>query len=259
MDDKKMERDIYKTLKGHTDDVVNEKEEIWNYIESQINLQENKLIPTTKKKEEKKVKQRKKSTRRLFGLVVAAAIVVLVFGMFTTNTGQAFVEQIKQYFVPEKEVITEIEGDQEQSEVILQERVDYIIYIDEERYQLVQEGGVDKIVPKVPLEDKYPEVSMTISQIVDKTPEQLANEYADQLKSSFETVKEIESVTEPVNGLLVSAIDGNEWDSKVNKLYIISNGREGSFVFDLKYFLEASEGHGARFYHMLKEFQIVEE
>lgn len=260
MDDKKMERNLYETLKGHTDDVVNEKEEIWKYIESQISLQENNIVRATKNKGEREVKQReKKSTGRLVVLVATAAIVAFVFGIFTTNTGQAFVEQLKQYFEPKKEVITEIEGDQEQSEVILQDRVDYIIYIDEEMYQLIQEQDVDKIVPKVPLEDKYPEVSMTISQIVDKTPEQLVNEYVEQLGTSFETVKEIETVTEPVSGFLVSAIDGNEWNSKVNKVYIISNGREGSFVFDLKYFLEASEGHGARFYHMLEEFQIVEE
>lgn len=164
-----------------------------------------------------------------------------------------------KYFEPEKKIVNEIEGKPEEQEVILQNRSDYIIYIDEERYKLVNEEGFDIIVPKIPLEERYPEVSMSILQVVDKTPEQLAAQYSEKLKNTFQTINEIETVTDPVNGFLVSAIDGNEWDSPINKVYIISNGKNGSFVFDLKYFLEAAEGHGARFYYMLEEFEIVEE
>jgi len=58
--------------------------------------------------------------------------------------------------------------------------------------------------------------------------------------------------------ILLAAVDGSEWDSKVTQVYIISNEKEGSFVIQQKYFLEAAEGHGTRFYHILNEFKIVE-
>ncbi|QCR30923.1 hypothetical protein [Lysinibacillus sp. SGAir0095] len=251
MDEKNLEREIKNAINKNTDDYLEDKEEIWSHIESRLDLKEQKGNGA--------LRINKKSKRRLRGVLISAAILVLIFSVINvTTTGQAFVERMKQYFEPEKHVVTEIEGKPEEQEVILHEKADYVIYIDEERYKMIQEGDKDLITTKEPLEERYPEVSMTISQVVDKTPEQLAQEYSHELKTSFATVKEIESVTEPVEGLLVAAIDGSEWDSRVSKIYIISNGREGSFVFNIKYFLEAAEGHGARFYHMLEEFQVVQ-
>lgn len=241
------ERDIKKSLHQYTDYSSNEKEEIWNGISSQLNL----------KVKSSRSAKRREGKAKLISVIAIAAAVVFAFSFLNTNTGQAIVNEVMKYFEPEKKVVNEIEGSPEELEVTLQECADYIIYVDQERYQLVNENDVDLIVPKVPLEERFPEVSMSISQVVDQTPEELALQYEEKLKTSFQTVKEIESVTEPINGLLVSAIDGSEWDSPVNKVYIIPNGKEGSFVFDLKYFLEAAEGHGARFYYMLEEFEIV--
>lgn len=248
MDEKRLEQDIKEALNNKSNDYIEDKEEIWHKIESQLNFKGESLLK----------QKSKKSKGRFISIVISAAVMAVILGFVTaTTTGQAFVEQIKQYFEPEKNVVTEIEGHPEEQEVILHEKADYVIYIDEERYKMIQEGEQDIITTKEPLEERFPEVSMTIFQVIDKTPEQLATDYAENLKGSFTTVKEIETVTEPVEGLMVSAIDGSEWDSEVNRIYIISNGNEGSFVFDLKYFLEAAEGHGARFYHMLEEFQIV--
>ncbi|MDI7742312.1 hypothetical protein QMK38_09890 [Lysinibacillus fusiformis] len=249
MDEKNFEKEVKEALKNKTNHYLDGKDEVWRNIESRLNLKE-------------KSPKRQKTTKskgRFVGIAITAAVLVVLLGFATvTTTGQAFVERLKQYFEPEKNVVTEIEGHPEEQEVILHERADYVIYIDEERYKMIHEGDKDIVTTKEPLEERYPEVSMTISQVIDKTPEQLAKEYSEELKTSFATVKEIETVTEPVNGILVSAIDGSEWDSPVNKIYLVSNGNEGSFVFDLKYFLEAAEGHGARFYHMLEEFQIVQ-
>lgn len=48
---------------------------------------------------------------------------------------------------------------------------------------------------------------------------------------------------EPVNGFLLHGIaDG---------------GQDGSFTLTERYFLEAAEGHGARFYSMAEEFMAV--
>ena len=67
-------------------------------------------------------------------------------------------------------------------------------------------------------------------------------------------------MTEPVEGYQLHGIQngGQKWDDEVVHAYVISNGKEGSFVITERYFLEAAEGHGARFYAMLQEFQILE-
>lgn len=268
MDEKNVDKEIKISLLKNTDDVIRKKEEIWNNVEIKLALNEEKTnINLTKIKETNmsyKPRGSKRSTKKSMmpkSWLTATIAAALLIGIFTasTDTGQAFVNNIKEYFAPQKQVIDEIEGMPEEKEVVLKEgEAGYIIYIDEERYNMIGEDGIDKIVPNQKLDDKYPEVSMTITQVEDKTPEQLAEEITNELQSSFRAVKEIEKIIDPVEGLLVSAIDGDEWNSKVTQVYIVSNGKAGSFVIQQKYFLEAAEGHGARFYNMLKEFKVVE-
>ncbi|WNF36860.1 hypothetical protein RJD24_21100 [Bacillaceae bacterium IKA-2] len=268
MDDKNVDKEIRANLLKNTSDALKKKEEIWGNIEIKLAIDKANSINNLSEREEinmknerrtstGKVKKKSKSRGWITGTIAAAVLL----GIFTTSTdtGQAVVSNIKEYFAPEKQVVEEIEGMPEEKEVVLKEsKSGYIIYIDEERYKLIEEDGIDKIVTKEPLGEIYPEVAMEISQVEDKTPEQLATSIQQELENSFETVREITTVTEPVEGLLISAIDGLEWDSRVTRVYIISNEKEGSFVIQKKYFLEAEEGHGARFHHMLKEFKIVE-
>jgi hypothetical protein len=223
-------------------------------ITEEKNVKEQKGVQRMKK--EKRHMHRSISKWLLSGTIAA----IIILGVFTrTNTGQALINDIKKYFEPEKKITQEIEGMSEEKEMALQEgEAGYVIYIDEERYTFVKEREQDIIIPKTPLEERYPEVSMTISQVVDKEPEELASQIHQELKKTFKEVKDVTTVKEPVKGLLVAAIDGNEWDSLVTQVYIISNSKKGSFVIQEKYFLEAAEGHGSRFYHMLKEFEVVE-
>jgi hypothetical protein len=101
---------------------------------------------------------------------------------------------------------------------------------------------------------------MEISQDKDSTPEELAAQFEEELKADFSKVDAAQKVTEPVEGITIHAIDGGtEWDDEVVNYYLVDNTQGGTFVIKQKYFLEASEGHGARFYNMLKEFTIVPE
>lgn len=246
-----------RSMNKHTDSMLQHKEDIWGKIEEELFMTETSRKTTHG--------QRHKQTKRKFGKqigwIIGVAAAASIIGVFTTtNTGQAFVEQIKQYFEPKKHVQEEIEGMPEDKEIVLQDtKSGYVIYIDEERYKLVEEEGRDVIVPSVPLEDRYPEVSMSIEQAENETPEQAAARIQQELAGQYETVKEPEAVTEPLKATLLSAIDGQQWDSPVIKVYVLSNERGGSFIITAKYFLEAAEGHGARFYHMLQQFTIVEE
>jgi len=245
--------DMKRSLEQHTDSMLKHKEDIWKNIEEELFMAQ----PSRKTTHAK----RKSGAGKRIGWIISVVAAASIIGVFTTtNTGQALVNQIKQYFEPKKQVEENIEGMPEDKEIVLQDtKSGYIIYIDEERYKLVEEQDRDVIVPNPPLDDMYPEVSMSIEQVEDETPEEAIVRLQKELAEQYATVKEPEAVTKPLNATLLSAIDGNEWNSPVSKVYVLSNERGGSFIITEKYFLEASEGHGARFYYALEQFQIVEE
>jgi len=227
------------------------KNQIWNDLE-QVWFSYNKLS----KGDVRKMKKR----NRAIPLLITAAIVVLIAFSLQTDKGTAFMKEIKDLFVPEKEVIQSIEGMDEKTEVQLNEGSDseYVIYVDEERYKMINGVESDLITTKDPLPENYPDVSMEIKQVPDVTPEVLVKDFEIELKKEFPELRAIEEVTEPVTGYLLHGIIGNQADSVVVHAYVISNGKEGSFVITEYYFLEAAEGHGARFHRMLESFEIVE-
>ena len=201
--------------------------------------------------------------RRKMNLVKLAAsmavVAVLIIGL-NTQPGLALVNRIREMFEPEKNITQDIEGSKEEQDVQLNEggNAEYVIYIDEERYKMEKGPGADKIVPNPPLPERYPEVSMEIRQVADKSPEELIREVEAQLKESFDDVTTPQQVEEPVNGWTVRGLGGNKWDSPLERVYVTGNRKQGSFIITQRYFLEAEEGHGARFHHMLKEFYVVE-
>ena len=246
--DKKAKDDF----KARTDkDTQGMKDEIWNALENELF--------TNNQTPRGDVRKMKKKNRVVPIIVTVAAGVLIAFSL-QTDTGTAFMKSIKEMFVPEKEVIQSIEGQDEKTNVQLNEGKDsdYVLYVDETRYKMVQGDDSDLITPKDPLPEKYPDVSMEIKQVPDVKPEVLVKEYEAELKKDFPELRAIEEVTEPVEGFLLHGINGNQADSVVVHAYVISNGKEGSFVITEYYFLEAAEGHGARFHRMLESFEIVE-
>ncbi|RXZ77797.1 hypothetical protein EBB07_27385 [Paenibacillaceae bacterium] len=235
------------------------KDEIWEEIEMKLDNQpqfsESRLSRSHNK--QNKNMSGKKKIKLAMG-IGAAAIAIGVF--FSLPVGTAFMKDIQSWFAPEKKVEVEVEGNKEetQQELHHNETSEYVIYYDVDRYKLVQEEGKDIITTKDPLPDQYPDVSLVIEQNENTKPDELIKEVSQLLAGSYAQVRDAEVVTEPVSGYRISAIDGQEWDSKVTAVYVIDNHKEGSFVLTLNYFLEAAEGHGARFEQMLKQFQIVE-
>lgn len=196
-------------------------------------------------------------------IVIALTATILIAVLFTIRggTGSAIVRHIQSMLEPEKTVVQEIEGQKEETEVQLNEGThsDYVIYLDESRYTMIKGEKADLIIVKEALPDHYPEVSMEIRQVPDMSPDELIDKVANELRIEFPELEEPEFVTDPIEGYqLHGIIGGQEWDSPVVHAYVISNGKSGSFIITARYFLEASEGHGARFNEMLKEFKPVE-
>ncbi|WP_168123327.1 hypothetical protein [Paenibacillus sp. HB172176] len=189
----------------------------------------------------------------------AAAAAVALTAFLTMPAGTAMMKSVEQWFAPQKKIDISIEGQQEETQGKLHqdEASHYVIYYDKERYKLVEGQDKDVITTIEPLPERYPAVSLTIEQNTGEKPEALAGEIAESLKGEYTDVREIEQVEEPVKGYRIHAIDGQEWNSKVITVYVTSNEREGSFVLTENYFLEAAEGHGARFRQMLEQFEIL--
>lgn len=196
----------------------------------------------------------------------AAAALMLFIGA-QTEEGSALVDKLKANFEPEKEVAVSIEGMQEMRTMSIPatrsfatdqvKEKKYVLYIDEERYKLIENGEVDRIVPTETLSENYPDVFMEIKRVSDQNPEQTAAFYNGLLNSTYDEVKDVIEVSEPIKGYMVQNIPLGEWDSVIERHYALSDGQGGTYVITMKYFLEAAEGHGARFEQMLKEFYVL--
>jgi hypothetical protein len=100
---------------------------------------------------------------------------------------------------------------------------------------------------------------MEIKQVKDKHPGVVASEIEKELNGKFSKIENRGIVKEPVNGTLIYAATGQKWNDTVVQYYVVDNTKGGTFIIKEQYFMEASEGHGTRFYNMLKEFRIVNE
>lgn len=192
-------------------------------------------------------------------ITIGTVAAVLLFTLSTqTQPGQAALEKIRQYFEPEKQIVDQIEGMDEVIEGKLQEsEMGYVLYYDQKRYKIVEEDNVDRI-EMIEKFDNMPDVYMEISQDKDRTPEEVVTELAETLKADFSKVDAAKNVNDPVEAIHIHAINGGtNADDVVVNYYLVDNTKGGTFIIEQKYFLEASEGHGTRFYNMLKEFVVV--
>ena len=206
---------------------------------------------------ERKMPRKKSALGKIISIGTVAAVLLITLST-QTQPGQAALEKIRQYFEPEKKIVDQIEGMDEIIDGKLQDsEIGYVLYYDQERYQIVKEDNIDRIEPIENFEN-IPEVYMEISQDKDRTPEEVAAELKETLKTDFDNVNDAQNVSEPVVGINIHAINGGtNWDDEVVNYYLVDNTKGGTFIIKQKYFLEASEGHGTRFYNMLKEFVIV--
>jgi hypothetical protein len=238
------------------------KDDIWGQIEARLEEapQESQALDVNASRVTNNNKNKHKGMKVMkIGLgVAAAAVAVTVF--LSLPAGTAMMESVKNWFEPEKKIEIDVEGQKEETngQVHVDKTSDYAIYYDKDRYKLVEGADKDVITTIEPLPAEYPGVSLTIEQKADVLPEQLAAELAEQLQGEYARVDAVERVTSPVRGYLVHAIDGSDRLSKVANVYVVSNGKQGSFILSSNYFLEAAEGHGARFTQTLEQFQVLE-
>ncbi|MDQ0112662.1 hypothetical protein [Paenibacillus harenae] len=245
-----MDQKLKQRLLEQSDASIGLKDEIWERLESQLDATS--LQAASYKAKRKSSKWMKTTTG-----IAAAAIALVAF--LALPPGTALMKSVQSWFAPEKKIEISVEGQKEQTngQVHVDEESRYAIYYDKDRYKLIPGEGKDTITTIEELPAPYPQVSLTIEQDVKQTPEQLANQVAAQLAERFSKVDAVERVSSPVDGYRIHAINGNDRLSEVATVYVTSNKLKGSFVLSLEYFLEAAEGHGARFEQTVKQFEVL--
>lgn len=253
MDDKNLEQKIREALEKESGNLEGHKEEIWKNLEAFIHSEPLKGVADMSEKK-KKNPERNKWLR--YGLV---ASLLAVFVFTSTSIGQAAVKSVVNFFIPQKTIVEELEGEKEDTEVELSEMDSgYIIYLDKERYDIMEMDGYDLITPKpvdgMELSKLY---FMEISQDRERKPEELAAQRRMDLMARYDETIGPEVVTYPIDAV---AVRGKNLGGKLEleRYYYFDNQKGGSFIIRQMLTVEAEAGHGARFDNMLKEMRIVE-
>lgn len=201
--------------------------------------------------------------------IIVAAILLFAAGFAVTvfATGGSFSGIIEDMF-PKKDIDISIEGETENiphapggqepsSQPDLPEVIPgFVIYYDTDRYVMTEEDGVTYIRFELP--EEYPPCEMEIRHVPNTTAAAaIASARTEALADArWQTVSEIGPVETPA-GLHFSVCSGNQWDSAWENVYFVSDGKNGCFRIISRYFVEAAEGHGARFAAMLQTFEVV--
>ena len=166
-------------------------------------------------------------------------------------------EEAISRLAPEKTTILSIEGMEE--EIILSLEVSslypYAIYLDEERYVMAEKDGKEFISPRA--EGADPALFMTIRHEENVDLAAVLGEIEDQLKEEYADVTVQGWVESPLRAQYLYAVNGNTRDDQVERYYLAEDSAGGVFIIQQMLFLEAMEGHGARFDGMLEEFIML--
>lgn len=133
------------------------------------------------------------------------------------------------------------------------------IYINKEIYYSYEREGVYTIRPRQEAEG-VPECKLEISHIPDVTLDEALGQVRTGLTGLY---AEIEELPGPPNGWyevnqenqrFLFASNGTDWDSAQREVLFVDDQAGGVYVLSASYFMEATEGHGARFVDMMGYF-----
>ncbi|SHG01243.1 hypothetical protein [Ornithinibacillus halophilus] len=245
-----------KKIKNHlidqTESITELKESTWQNIDKE-------LFPTVKKK------KRRRRTKQVI-VSIAGAAMIMLFIMFSSNEqGLAMMQSIREIFVEEKKQIVELEGNKEVRDVHLNKnyQLEYVLYVDESYYKVIEQENSDLILPKMEFEDiDVPEISMEIMQHTDISKDELIDEVITEITDSGLTINQEEEVMYPLESLVIKGVGNTEeyanpGDTPIHRYYIKDTGSGQLFLIKQVYFLTAAEGHGVRLNSMLETFEVI--
>jgi hypothetical protein len=176
----------------------------------------------------------------------------------TASSGE--VEESGQPF----EAVIELEGTPETVMYqTFQISLGYTIDYDIDRFKVTSENGADSFMAENPDPELYPYVYLNISRV--NYPVENSDKDLSPVKDSEGNILGYldSDITEPLDPVEIGGQiayhfieqDGKEWNSPVRNYYFMKTGNY-VYVFEIQYFLEASEGFGARIDAMLDTFTL---
>ncbi len=127
---------------------------------------------------------------------------------------------------------------------------DFVIFVNEETYQVTEQDGAYVIAPILTQPGGLPPCRLTITRREGLSPGEALAQEAGELRKAYA------QVTEQDGALFAS--DGTNWDSAQADVTFVDDGQGGTYVLTAAYFLEAAEGHGIRFRDMAGTFQVID-
>lgn len=131
-----------------------------------------------------------------------------------------------------------------------EETADFYISVDQEFYQLVQEGDSARIEPLDAPED-LPPCDLEIRHFPGVTLDQAVSDAKAWCKSY--------AFCEEAGDGVLRAWDGTDWDDAQADIRLVEDSRGGVYRLTARYFLEAAEGHGVRLNAMMNTFTPLAE
>ncbi|MCM1091005.1 MAG: hypothetical protein NC413_09175 [Muribaculum sp.] len=104
--------------------------------------------------------------------------------------------------------------------------------------------------------DSMPTCEIRITQIPQATQEDVAAKMREDFEKTYENVSDI-TKSSLLDGLYLYGNTGTQADSEVVEAYFVDNGLGGVFVIKALYYMEATEGMGARFHSMIETFEAL--
>lgn len=136
-----------------------------------------------------------------------------------------------------------------------QPSVGFAIYVNEEIYAVSEENGVYTIRPRNTLPaEEFPPIDLTIAHAETLSKAEAMEAAREILSETYAQVSEPEEVGEQ---LCLTAGDGDAWNDAHAEVACLDDGLGGSFTMTARYFTEATEGHGVRFWDMMGTFTVV--
>lgn len=133
----------------------------------------------------------------------------------------------------------------------------FSIYIDKESYYSYEQDGTYVIRPRLEPENT-PECKMEISHIAGTGLTEAMEMLRAQTAALYDSVEIQEDgaagLSAAISPDMLYASNGTDWDDAQREILFAEDGSGGVFVFEISYFLEATEGHRARFMDMAGTF-----
>lgn len=244
MKDKELDKGIEDVLKKTTQNYNIDNEKVWNNIVNKLN-------------------EKKEGSNKFQNKFVVAIVAICFIVLVNITYGKDLAKYVKSLLAPQKLEQYELEGMKEYVETELNEsEIGYILYFDKEIYELTTENDTDIIKPKNSNNNDVPEVYLKIYQVENSKPIDVAKNFIARSKEIYDNVSEVQNIDNPINCLYYSANNFKfkkmEWSDSCLEYYFVDNTRNGTFIIEKNVFLEATEGHGARFNEIIKGFKIRE-